>query len=147
MVAHDANRGGAAYGRCMRQARLLGSDTEVPCADGRMRRYVNLDNAASTSAMVEVWEAVERFMPWYSSVHRGSGWKSQMATGAGGQPPLPGAVRASLGIGSTAADVDRLIAALTELAAYGPRARYERGRSATSTGRWQRPAPPQPDPR
>jgi cysteine desulfurase / selenocysteine lyase len=66
----------------MRQARLLGSDTEVPCADGRMRRYVNLDNAASTSAMVEVWEAVERFMPWYSSVHRGSGWKSQMATSA-----------------------------------------------------------------
>ena len=38
-----------------------------------MRRYVNLDNAASTSAMVDVWEAVERFMPWYSSVHRGSG--------------------------------------------------------------------------
>lgn len=35
-------------------------------------------------------------------------------------------MRASLGIGSTAADVDRLIAALTELAAYGPRARYER---------------------
>ena len=35
-------------------------------------------------------------------------------------------MRASLGIGSTAADVDRLIAALTKLAAYGPRARYER---------------------
>ena len=45
---------------------------------------------------------------------------------AGGQPPLPGAVRASLGIGSTAADVDRLIGALTEIAAYGPRARYQR---------------------
>jgi hypothetical protein len=45
---------------------------------------------------------------------------------AGGQPPLPGAVRTSLGIGSTATDVDRLIAALTEIAAYGPRARYER---------------------
>ena len=47
-----------------------------------MRRYVNLDNAASTSSMVEVWEAVERFMPWYSSVHRGAGVKSQMATSA-----------------------------------------------------------------
>ena len=38
-----------------------------------MRRYVNLDNAASTSALAEVWEAVEDFLPWYSSVHRGAG--------------------------------------------------------------------------
>jgi selenocysteine lyase/cysteine desulfurase len=82
VVTHDANGGGATYGRPMRSARLLGSDTEVPCVDGRMQRYVNLDNAASTSALVEVWEAVERFMPWYSSVHRGSGLKSQMATSA-----------------------------------------------------------------
>ncbi len=66
----------------MRHARLVGSDTEVPCVDGRMRRYANLDNAASTSALVEVWEAVEQFMPWYSSVHRGSGLKSQVATAA-----------------------------------------------------------------
>jgi selenocysteine lyase/cysteine desulfurase len=44
---------------------------------------------------------------------------------AGRRPMLPGAVRASLGIGSTRADVDRLIGALTEIAASGPRARYE----------------------
>jgi selenocysteine lyase/cysteine desulfurase len=44
---------------------------------------------------------------------------------AGGRPALPGAVRASIGIGTTRADVDRLIAALTEIAAYGPRARYQ----------------------
>ena len=62
--------------------RLLGSDTEVPCLDGRARRYVNLDNAASTPVMQEVWEAVETFMPWYGSVHRGSGLKSQIATAA-----------------------------------------------------------------
>ena len=52
------------------------------CADGRARRYVNLDYAASTPALPEVWEAVEAFMPWYSSVHRGSGFKSQFATEA-----------------------------------------------------------------
>jgi selenocysteine lyase/cysteine desulfurase len=52
------------------------------CADGRARRYVNLDYAASTSALPEVWNAVEAFMPWYSSVHRGSGIKSQVATEA-----------------------------------------------------------------
>ncbi len=63
-------------------ARLLGSDTSVPCVDGRSRRYVNLDYAASTPAMEEVWEAVEAFMPWCSSVHRGSGLKSQISTAA-----------------------------------------------------------------
>jgi selenocysteine lyase/cysteine desulfurase len=63
-------------------ARLLGSDTPVPCVDGRTRRYANLDYAASTPAMQEVWEAVEAFMPWCSSVHRGSGLKSQVSTAA-----------------------------------------------------------------
>ena len=62
--------------------RLLGSDTEVLCADGRACRYVNLDYAASTPALPEVWDAVEAFMPWYSSVHRGSGEKSRVATEA-----------------------------------------------------------------
>jgi selenocysteine lyase/cysteine desulfurase len=64
------------------EVRLLGADTEVICADGRVRRYVNLDYAASTPALPEVWNAVEAFMPWYSSVHRGSGVKSQIATEA-----------------------------------------------------------------
>ena len=60
--------------------RVLGDDTEVECVDGRMRRYANLDYAASTPVMTDVWNAVEAFMPWYSSVHRGSGYKSQFAT-------------------------------------------------------------------
>jgi selenocysteine lyase/cysteine desulfurase len=63
-------------------ARLIGADTVVPCVDGRARRYVNLDYAASTPAMAAVWDAVERFVPWYSSVHRGSGLKSQLSTAA-----------------------------------------------------------------
>jgi selenocysteine lyase/cysteine desulfurase len=63
-------------------ARLLGADIEVPCVDGREHRYVNLDYAASAPVMVDVWKAVEEFMPWYSSVHRGSGIKSQVATEA-----------------------------------------------------------------
>jgi selenocysteine lyase/cysteine desulfurase len=63
-------------------ARLIGADTIVPCVDGRARRYVNLDYAASTPVMAAVWDAVEAFMPWYSSVHRGSGIKSQVSTAA-----------------------------------------------------------------
>ena len=60
--------------------RMLGADTEVACVDGRMLRYANLDYAASTPVMEDVWAAVEAFVPWYSSVHRGSGVKSQVAT-------------------------------------------------------------------
>jgi selenocysteine lyase/cysteine desulfurase len=62
--------------------RLLGADTHVTCVDGSSRRYVDLDRAASTPVLAEVWEAVEDFVPWYSSVHRGSGQKSQVATAA-----------------------------------------------------------------
>src|ERR1044072_5832750 len=61
---------------------LLGSDVEVPCTDGSQRRYVNLDYAASTPVMAAVWEAVEGFVPWYSSVHRGTGAKSRISTEA-----------------------------------------------------------------
>jgi selenocysteine lyase/cysteine desulfurase len=43
---------------------------------------------------------------------------------AGRRPALPGAVRASLGVGTTPDDIDRLIDALHELAAAGPRSRY-----------------------
>ena len=62
--------------------RLIGAETVVPCIDGRSRRYVNLDYAASTPVMAAVWDAVEAFLPWYSSVHRGSGVKSQVSTAA-----------------------------------------------------------------
>ena len=63
-------------------ARLIGADTLVPCGDGRPQRYVNLDYAASTPVMAAVWDAVEAFVPWYSSVHRGSGVKSRVSTAA-----------------------------------------------------------------
>jgi selenocysteine lyase/cysteine desulfurase len=62
--------------------RLVGEDVQVPCADGHLRRYVNLDYAASAPMMADVWEAVEAFIPYYSSVHRGTGYKSQVATDA-----------------------------------------------------------------
>jgi selenocysteine lyase/cysteine desulfurase len=61
---------------------LVGDDMVVPCLDGTERRYVNLDSAASTSALPAVAEAVARFVPEYSSVHRGAGYKSRRATAA-----------------------------------------------------------------
>jgi selenocysteine lyase/cysteine desulfurase len=59
---------------------LVGADCTVPLVDGRQRRYVNLDNAASTAPLRAVLDAVTDFMPWYSSVHRGSGYKSVVST-------------------------------------------------------------------
>jgi selenocysteine lyase/cysteine desulfurase len=62
--------------------RLLGDDLVVPCIDGSQRRYVSLDAAASTGALPAVAARVQEMLPWYSSVHRGAGWKSQLATAA-----------------------------------------------------------------
>ena len=59
---------------------LAGRDLQVPLASGGTRRYVNLDNAASTAAMEAVAQAVEQALPWYSSVHRGAGHASQVST-------------------------------------------------------------------
>jgi selenocysteine lyase/cysteine desulfurase len=62
--------------------RLVGADTEVPVVTGGTRRYVNLDYAASAPALVRVRDAVEELLGWYSSVHRGAGFKSRASTAA-----------------------------------------------------------------
>ncbi|HET9443847.1 MAG TPA: aminotransferase class V-fold PLP-dependent enzyme, partial [Acidimicrobiales bacterium] len=61
---------------------LVGDGVEVPCLDGRARPYLSLDAAASTSALPAVAERVAEFVPWYSSVHRGTGYKSRLSTSA-----------------------------------------------------------------
>ena len=54
----------------------------VPCIDGSERPYRDLDCAASTPPMRTVADRVAEFVPWYSSVHRGAGYKSRRATAA-----------------------------------------------------------------
>lgn len=61
---------------------LVGDGQDVPCVDGSVRPYLNFDAAASTSALPEVAEAVSEFLPNYSSVHRGAGYRSRQATAA-----------------------------------------------------------------
>lgn len=61
---------------------FVGHDVQVPLLGGRQRAYVNLDNAASTPALKAVQQAVDDFLPYYSSVHRGTGFKSQLSTHA-----------------------------------------------------------------
>jgi selenocysteine lyase/cysteine desulfurase len=59
---------------------LVGIDQPVPLLDGRFVPYVNLDNAASTPAFRSVVQAVNDFLPFYSGVHRGTGYKSRLST-------------------------------------------------------------------
>jgi selenocysteine lyase/cysteine desulfurase len=63
-------------------APLVGAHMPVPCLDGSERPYRDLDGAASTPALEPVAERVASFLPWYSSVHRGAGYKSRRATEA-----------------------------------------------------------------
>ncbi len=59
---------------------IYGADQLVPLLDGSLTTYTNLDNAASTPALKRVKEKTEEMMRWYSSVHRGSGFKSMLST-------------------------------------------------------------------
>jgi selenocysteine lyase/cysteine desulfurase len=61
---------------------LVGDGMLVPCVDGRERPYVALDTAASTGVLESVLRRVEEFLPSYSGVHRGSGYKSHLSTDA-----------------------------------------------------------------
>jgi cysteine desulfurase / selenocysteine lyase len=61
---------------------FVGVDHPVPVLDGQLVPYVNLDNAASTPALWPVVDAVEEFLPFYASVHRGTGYMSRLSTAA-----------------------------------------------------------------
>ncbi|GAB6138676.1 aminotransferase class V-fold PLP-dependent enzyme [Halanaerobaculum tunisiense] len=60
--------------------KFIGLNTKVPLITGDYTKYINFDNAASTPAAKEVYTQVKKFLPWYSNVHRGAGFKSQLAT-------------------------------------------------------------------
>lgn len=58
----------------------VGDDLWVSVLDGGPRQYVDLDTAATSSASVAVARAVQDFLPWYASVHRGAGIRSQLTS-------------------------------------------------------------------
>lgn len=61
-------------------AALVDEGLEVPVLGGRFVRHVNLDVAASAPALATVAAHVSRVLPYYASVHRGSGYPSQAIT-------------------------------------------------------------------
>ena len=59
---------------------IPGLDRMVPVIGGRQVPYVNLDNAATTPPFDTVIDCLSQFFQWYSSVHRGTGFKSLLST-------------------------------------------------------------------
>lgn len=76
--------GGSDGGVCEAVAGLavVGADLRVPLVTGELVPYVNLDYAASAPCLTAVRDAVDAALPWYSSVHRGAGFASQVTTRA-----------------------------------------------------------------
>ncbi|NKZ02907.1 aminotransferase class V-fold PLP-dependent enzyme [Actinomadura latina] len=68
--------------RVRRIPRIVGADVPVPLRDGGHVPYANFDYAASAPCLEAVQEAVARALPYYSSVHRGAGYASQVTTRA-----------------------------------------------------------------
>jgi cysteine desulfurase/selenocysteine lyase len=64
------------------RSRFSGLDLEVPLLGGGRAAYINFDNAASTPPLAGVRRGVEAFLDYYASVHRGTGFKSQLSTWA-----------------------------------------------------------------
>ena len=60
--------------------RVVGADLPVPLVTGGTIGYANLDLAASAPALEEVAAHVTALLPYYSSVHRGAGYASQVCT-------------------------------------------------------------------
>jgi selenocysteine lyase/cysteine desulfurase len=59
---------------------IVGADTKVPLSNGQLVTSINFDNAATTPPFSSVLHSVVSFAPWYSSIHRGTGYKSQYSS-------------------------------------------------------------------
>ncbi|SJZ42895.1 aminotransferase class V-fold PLP-dependent enzyme [Garciella nitratireducens] len=59
---------------------IIGNRSKIPIINQKMLESINFDNAASTPILQPVLEYIQDYLPWYSSVHRGTGFKSQLST-------------------------------------------------------------------
>lgn len=85
---YDANREITERSDCMnfKLARsiyrplVVGVDGKIPLQNGQYTTAINFDNAASTPPLVSVLEEINQFSTMYSSIHRGTGYKSQFSS-------------------------------------------------------------------
>ncbi|WP_243108173.1 aminotransferase class V-fold PLP-dependent enzyme [Clostridium sp. JN-9] len=59
---------------------IVGVDEKVPICNGSYITSINFDNAATTPPFITVMDEINNFSPWYSSIHRGTGYKSEFSS-------------------------------------------------------------------
>lgn len=59
---------------------VSGVNNLVPLSSGKKVTGINFDNAATTPPFESVLKSIIKFSPWYSSVHRGMGYKSRLTS-------------------------------------------------------------------
>lgn len=59
---------------------IIGAEQKIPLSDGKYVTAINFDNAATTPVLYSVLRDINHFAPWYSSVHRGGGYKSKVSS-------------------------------------------------------------------
>ena len=59
---------------------VVGVNTKVPLVNGEYVNEINFDNGATTPPFLSVMREIRDFAPWYSSIHRGTGYKSQLSS-------------------------------------------------------------------
>jgi cysteine desulfurase / selenocysteine lyase len=59
---------------------IIGAEQKIPLSDGKYVTAINFDNAATTPVLSSVLREINNFAPWYSSVHRGGGYKSKVSS-------------------------------------------------------------------
>jgi cysteine desulfurase / selenocysteine lyase len=77
MPGYDQNKGTNRF-----RNMVVGVNAAVPLDNGTYTTGINFDNAATTPAFVSVEKEIHDFLPWYSSIHRGKGYKSVVSTDA-----------------------------------------------------------------
>ena len=66
--------------RSMLRNLVVGADTKITLDNGKSTIAINFDNAATTPPFRTVMKKIMDFAPWYSSVHRGAGYKSMISS-------------------------------------------------------------------
>ncbi|RDU23749.1 aminotransferase class V-fold PLP-dependent enzyme [Anaerosacchariphilus polymeriproducens] len=59
---------------------VVGEKVEVPIVNGEYVHSIDFDNAATTPPFCSVLNDINNFAPWYSSIHRGAGYKSELSS-------------------------------------------------------------------
>lgn len=59
---------------------VVGVNNKIPLNNGQYVTGINFDNGATTPPFCSVMEELANFVPWYSSIHRGLGYKSLLSS-------------------------------------------------------------------